>query len=228
MLQSIINLFFPKACAGCNAILIVTEHVICTECRHDLPLTNQHKIPNNEAFLKFYGKLDIEHASALLYFQKKGIVQELIHKLKYKGHQEIGELLGFWYADELQNNLVLHDVDYIIPVPLHAKRLKKRGYNQVASFGKALSESLQIPIKELLLIRDKYTKTQTRKNILDRSESVSHIFSASATADFHDKHFLLIDDVITTGATLESCGKELLKIPGARLSIICMAMSKGM
>lgn len=227
MLQSIINLFFPKACAGCNAILLTTENVICTECRHNIPLTNHHNIPNNEALLKFYGKLDVVHASALFYFQKRGIVQELIHKLKYKGHQEIGETIGFWYAEELKNNVVLKDVDFIIPVPLHPKKLKKRGYNQVAAFGKSLSETLKIPIKELILVRDKHTKTQTRKNILDRSESVSHIFSVTATDEFHNKHFLIIDDVITTGATLESCGQELLKIPGARLSIVCIAMSKG-
>lgn len=226
MLQSLINLFFPKACAGCNAILLVSEQVICTECRHAIPLTNHHVIENNEAILKFYGKLDVVHASALFYFQKNGIVQELIHKLKYKGHQEIGETIGFWYAEELKNNVVFDTIDFIIPVPLHPKKFKKRGYNQVTTFGNALSESLQIPMKELILVRDKYTKTQTRKNILDRSESVSHIFSAASTDEFQNKHFLLIDDVITTGATLESCGRELLKIPGARLSILCMAMSK--
>ena len=227
MIQSIIDLFFPKACAGCNAILLTTESVICTQCRHDIPLTNQHNIPNNEAFLKFYGKLDIAYASALFYFQKKGIVQELIHKLKYKGHEEIGEAIGYWYAEELINIKILRDIDFIIPVPLHPKKFKKRGYNQVASFAKALAKRLEIPIKELLLIRDKNTKTQTKKSILDRSESVSHIFSALATEQYHNKHFLLIDDVITTGATLESCGNELLKIPGARLSVVCMAMSKG-
>ena len=120
----------------------------------------------------------------------------------------------------------MHDVDFIIPVPLHPKKLKKRGYNQVAAFGKALSQELNVPVKELILVRDKNTITQTKKNILDRSEAVSHIFSAAFNADFYNKHFLLIDDVITTGATLESCGRELLKIPGARLSIVCMAMSK--
>ena len=226
MFQSVLNLFFPKACAGCNAILISNEIVICTECRHNIALTNHHNIPNNEAFLKFYGKINVVHASALFYFQKRGIVQELIHKLKYKGHQEIGETIGFWYAEELKNTTALHDVDFIIPVPLHPKKLKKRGYNQVATFGKALSQELNVPVKELILVRDKNTITQTKKNILDRSEAVSHIFSAAFNADFYNKHFLLIDDVITTGATLESCGRELLKIPGARLSIVCMAMSK--
>ena len=226
MFQSIINLFFPKACSGCNAILLANESVICTDCRHEIPLTNHHNIPNNEMLLKFYGKLDLVHASALFYYQKKGIVQELIHKLKYKGHQEIGESIGYWYAEELKKSIALKDVDFIIPVPLHPKRFKKRGYNQVATFAEALSKSMQIPVKELILIRDKNTKSQTKKNRIDRAQVVSNIFSVGTTTDFEGKHFLLIDDVITTGATLESCGREVLKIPNARLSIVCMAMTK--
>ena len=226
MFQSIINLFFPKACSGCNAILLANESVICTDCRHEIPLTNHHNIPNNEMLLKFYGKLDLVYASALFYYQKKGIVQELIHKLKYKGHQEIGESIGYWYAEELKKSIALKDVDFIIPVPLHPKRFKKRGYNQVATFAEALSKSMQIPVKELILIRDKNTKSQTKKNRIDRAQVVSNIFSVGTTTDFEGKHFLLIDDVITTGATLESCGREVLKIPNARLSIVCMAMTK--
>lgn len=206
--------------------MLASENVICTDCRHHIPLTNHHNINNNEAILKFYGKLDVVHASALFYFQKKGIVQELIHKLKYKGHQEIGETIGYWYAEELKNIQLLHDIDYIIPVPLHQKKLKNRGYNQVTTFGKALSETLKIPIKELLLIRKKDTKSQTKKNRINRSAVVEHVFTIAETTEFKNKHFLLIDDVITTGATLESCGRELLKIPGARLSIVCIAMTK--
>ena len=226
MFQSFLNLFFPKACAGCNAILLVNELVICTECRHSIPLTNFHNYANNEAFLKFYGRLDIEFASALMYFQKNGIVQELIHKLKYKGHQEIGETIGFWYADELKNNTILKSVDYIVPVPIHKKRLKERGYNQVFTFANALSDSLKIPVLNLILVRDKYTKSQTKKNILGRNEILSQLFKIAETEGYENKHFLLVDDVITTGATLESCGKALLKIPNAKLSIVCMAMTK--
>ena len=226
MFKSILNLFFPKICAGCELLLLESENIICTECRHSAPLTNFHNYSNNEAFLKFYGRLEIEYASALLYFQKKGIVQELIHKLKYKGQQEIGETIGYWYAEELKNVEILKSIDYIIPVPIHKKRLKQRGYNQVATFGDALSKSLNIPVLNLILVRDKYTKSQTKKNILGRNEVVDQIFSISSTTDYQNKHFLLIDDVITTGATLESCGREVLKIPGAKLSIVCIAMTK--
>ena len=226
MFEKLLNLFFPKACAGCNSFLLANEKVICTVCRHEIPLTNHSKIENNEAHVKFYGRIPIEFAGALFYFHKKGIVQELIHKLKYKGHQEIGTAVGYWYAEEIKNIKELQDVDFIIPVPLHKKRLKERGYNQVETFGKAVSESAKIPYNDKLLIRNVYSKTQTKKNILGRSEMVKSIFSITADESHHNKHFLLIDDVITTGSTLEACGRELLKIPGARLSIVCMAMTQ--
>ena len=226
MFKSLINLFFPKACAGCNSFLLENEIVICTACRHEIPLTNHHKNQNNEAFGKFYGKIQVEFAAALFYFHKKGIVQELIHKLKYKGHQEIGESIGNWYAEELKLAKELETVDYIIPVPLHKKRLKKRGYNQVTTFGEALSKNLTIPLVENLLVRTIYSETQVRKNILDRNNLNKSTFEVQATEKFGNKHFLLIDDVLTTGATLEACGRELLKIPGAKLSIVCMAMTQ--
>ena len=226
MFENLINLFFPKACSGCNSFLLANENVICTVCRHEIPLTNHHKIENNEAVVKFYGRIPIEFAAALFYFHKKGIVQEMIHKLKYKGHQEVGTAIGYWYAEELKTIAVLNSVDYIIPVPLHKKRLKERGYNQVETFGRALSESMGIPYNDSVLIRNVYSKTQTKKNLLGRSEVVGSIFNAVHDDSLHDKHFMLIDDVITTGSTLEACSRELLKIPGAKLSIVCMAMTQ--
>lgn len=226
MFENLINLFFPKACSGCNSFLLANENVICTVCRHEIPLTNHHKIENNEAIVKFYGRIPIEFAAALFYFHKKGIVQEMIHKLKYKGHQEVGTAIGYWYAEELKTIAELNSVDYIIPVPLHKKRLKERGYNQVEAFGISLSDSMGIPYNDSVLIRNVYSKTQTKKNLLGRSEVVGSIFSAVHNEALHNKHFMLIDDVITTGSTLEACGRELLKIPGAKLSIVCMAMTQ--
>jgi ComF family protein len=226
MIQSVINLFFPKACAGCNSFLLKDEIVICTSCRHEIPLTNHHLSKNNEIFSKFYGRIPLEFASSLMYFHKKGIVQEMIHKLKYKGHQEIGEAIGYWYAEELKNIEELKNVDFIIPIPLHKKRLKERGYNQVTTFGEALSKSWTISFTETILVRTIYSKTQTTKSILGRSEVVANIFGINYNETHHNKHFLLIDDVITTGSTLEACSRELLKIPGAKISIICMAMTQ--
>ena len=226
MIESIINLFFPKACAGCNSFLLKDEIVICTSCRHDIPLTNHHLSKNNDVFSKFYGRIPIEFASSLMYFHKKGIVQEMIHKLKYKGHQEIGEAIGYWYAEELKDIKELNDVDFIIPIPLHKKRFKERGYNQVTTFGEALSKSWKKSYNETILVRNVYSKTQTSKSILGRAEVVENIFGVNYNESHHNKHFLLIDDVITTGSTLEACGRELLKIPGSKISIVCMAMTQ--
>jgi ComF family protein len=226
MFESIINLFFPKVCSGCSSFLLSNENVICTVCRHDIPLTNHHLNPENDAFKKFYGRIPVIHTSALFYFHKKGIVQELIHNLKYKGHEEIGTILGEWYAEDLMNIELLESVDEIIPVPLHPKKLKERGYNQVTAFGTALSTSLNLVFNDSLLIRNVYSKTQSKKNLLGRTEGIETIFDVSFTEKDHHKHFLLIDDVITTGATLEACSRALLKIPGAKISIVCMAMAQ--
>lgn len=226
MFESIINLFFPKVCSGCSSFLLTNENVICTVCRHDIPLTNHHLNPENDAFKKFYGRIPVLHTSALFYFHKKGIVQQLIHNLKYKGHEEIGTVLGEWYAEDLKTIDLLQSVDEIIPVPLHRKKLKERGHNQVTAFGKALSSSLNIDYNDSLLIRNVYSKTQSKKNLLGRTEGIETIFDVVFTEKDHDKHFLLIDDVITTGATLEACSRALLKIPGAKISIVCMAMAQ--
>jgi ComF family protein len=221
----IIDLFFPKVCAGCHTILITNETVFCTVCRHELPLTQYHLDSKNEAVKKFYGKIMIEHASALLYFNKKGIVQELIHNLKYKGHEEIGTVLGNWYVEDLKELVLETPFDIVIPVPLHPKKFRERGYNQVTTFGKALAKGLKIDYNDAVLYRKKYSKTQSKKNLIGRSDNIENIFDVIFTEENQNKHFLIVDDVLTTGATLEACSKALLKIPGAKISIVCMAMA---
>lgn len=226
MLKSLLNLFFPPVCSGCNAFLMKNENVVCTLCRHDIPITNHHLNPENEAFKKFYGRIPLEYASALLYYHKKGIVQELIHKLKYKGHENIGTLLGNWYAGELKEIAIIRTADIIIPVPLHKRKFRERGYNQVTTFGLAIADELAIPYIDSILFRTVYSKTQSQKNLLGRSEGILAIFDVDYNEKDHGKHYLLIDDVLTTGATLEACSKALLKIPGAKVSIVCMAMAQ--
>lgn len=226
MFQSIINLFFPKSCSGCDTILLANEKVICSICRHNIPLTNHHLLVENEAYKKFYGRIPIEYASAFLYFHKKGIVQKLIHNLKYKGHEEIGTILGEWHSEDLKKITSSLNTDEIIPVPLHPKKYRERGYNQVSTFSKSLSEKLNLDCNETILFRKVYSKTQSKKNLLGRTEGIEAIFDVHYTEKDHNKHFILIDDVITTGATLEACGRALLKIPGAKISIICIAMAQ--
>jgi ComF family protein len=190
-----------------------------------MPLTQYHLNPKNEAVKKFYGKIDIQFASAFLYFNKKGMVQELIHNLKYKGHQEIGAVLGNWYAEDLKEVSFEIPFDAIIPVPLHKRKFKERGYNQVTTFGQAIALGLDVPFVENILIRKLYTKTQSKKNLLGRSENIENIFDVTFNETHHNKHFLIIDDVFTTGATIEACARALLKIPGAKISMICMAIA---
>lgn len=226
MLENLINLFFPKTCEGCNSFLLSNEIVICTRCRHSIPLTNHHLTLENDAYKKFYGKVAVEFAVAFVYFHKKGIVQEIIHSLKYRGQEEIGVVFGNWFADDLKTLLKTSPVDMIIPVPLHKKRLKERGYNQVTKFGETLSENLNIPYNPNILVRNVYSKTQVTKNLLKRTDVANDsIFDVNFTENEHQKHFLLIDDVLTTGSTLEACSKALLKIPGAKISVVCIAMS---
>lgn len=225
MLINLINLLFPKLCYGCNVLLLQKEKVICAECSHQLPLTQHHLLSENYITKKFYGILPIEFSAAMLYFHKKGIVQQLIHNLKYKNHQEIGTFFGKWYANDLRAIAVQHEFTEIIPVPLHKKRLQERGYNQVTTFCKALSKELQIDYNEQILYRKIYSSTQTKKNKAARIEASNDIFEVSFTEKDNGKHFLLVDDVITSGATLEACAKALLKIPEAKISIITIAYS---
>lgn len=226
MWKDLINILFPKVCLGCNAFLLANENVICTVCRHEIPLTNHYLNPENDAFNKFYGKIPLEFVVAFVYFHKKGIVQELIHNLKYRGHEEVGAFFGNWFSEELQLLHKKNPIDLIIPVPLHKKRVKERGYNQVTEFGIVLSKNLNIPYKPTVLERNIYSKTQVSKNLLGRTDVANKsVFDVVFTEKEHNKHFLLIDDVLTTGSTLEACSKALLKIPGAKISIVCIAMS---
>lgn len=228
MFKSLVDLLFPKVCLACDSFLESNEAVICTSCRHDLPLTNYHLDSENELIKKFYGRIDLQFASSMMYYHKSGIVHELIHNLKYYKHQEIGTFLGNWYAEDLRNLEITKTFDVIIPVPLHKKRLRKRGYNQVETFGKTLSEKLKIPYDDTILFRKIHSKTQTKKNFLGRTDVKLDIFDVAFTEENYGKHFLLIDDVITTGSTLEACARAVLKIPEAKLSIVSMADTHNM
>lgn len=188
-----------------------------------MPFTQHHLYEDNETAKRFAGRLPLEHASSALYFHKEGIVQGVIHNLKYKGVEDLGRLIGEWYAQDIREVESLKTVTDVIPVPLHKKRLAERGYNQIAGFGMALAKGLGTNYNDTLLVRKTYARTQTNKNLEARAEIISDAFDIESVGSHEGKHFLLVDDVITTGATLEACGRALLKIPGARVSIITIA-----
>lgn len=205
-----------------------SEQVICTSCRHSLPLACHHRTNSQELKRFFYGKFRIELATSLLKFQKKGITQELLHNLKYRKQKQISSFFGKWLGAELTEIDMYKSIDLVIPVPLHKQKLKIRGYNQVEGFGKEIANALQIPYRDDILLKISKTETQVFKQRFKRfqnSEEKNQIFSISNTKDVINKHILLVDDIVTTGATLENCALQLLINTNAKISIATIAIA---
>ncbi|MGZ3756869.1 MAG: ComF family protein [Mucilaginibacter sp.] len=225
-LADFVSLLFPQLCAACGASLVANEELICTDCRYSLPFTNFHLQPDNIVARQFWGKIKVEAVYSLYYFAKGGKVQSLMHHFKYKGMHRIGDLLGNIAGDQLRKNDIFKTVDLIIPVPLHKSRLKERGYNQSACFAEGLSVKLNAPVDEHNLVRVRATETQTHKSRFSRFENMQEVFQVKNPDVLVDKHVLLVDDVVTTGSTLEACGLQLLQIPGLKLSIVTIAYAE--
>lgn len=228
MIHDLLNLFFPKICACCDRVLLKNESVICIACRNELPLTKAHQQNENETEKVFYGRARIENATSLLVFEKKGITQRLMHDLKYRGNKAVGSELGSWVAKNLMETSWCPEIEVVIPVPLHKKRLRERGYNQVEGFGKCIAETLRVPYDDRCLIKTHGSKTQVFKNLTARFKNVAHSFEIEEREQqpIENKHILLVDDIITTGATLETCAEKLLKIPNTKVSIATMAHTR--
>lgn len=225
-LHDFVSLLFPELCAACRETLVANEHIICTDCMFNLPYTNFHLQADNIVAQQFWGKMNVEAAFALFYFTKGGKVQNLLHQLKYNGQQDVGKLMGKMAGEQLLKNKVFNSIDYIIPVPLHKKRLRERGYNQSECFADGLAEKLNAAVEVGNLVRQRATSTQTRKSRFARFENMQEVFAVTAPEKLKGKHILLVDDVITTGSTLEACGSELLKIPGLKLSVATVAYAE--
>lgn len=226
ILEDLFRIFFPKLCANCENHLTKNEEIVCTFCRHDMPLTDFINYSENKITKTFYGRIPLEKATALLYFRKKGITKKLIHELKYKGNEEIGAFFGNWIGEIIKENNEFSDIDFIIPVPLHQNKLKKRGYNQVLKFGERVSYYLERPLLEEVLIKTSTSKTQTFKDRFERLNTIDKQFYLNEVSILKNKHVLLIDDVITTGATLEACAKKIQKTEGVKISILTMAFTE--
>lgn len=226
MIKDILNVLFPKNCLACKSLLLQSEEILCLRCRDELPFTNEHLITDNATMGKFYGRVPIEFAASLLYFSKGGIIQQLIHNLKYKNHPEISLFLGNLYAHQLTKTKLLEDITAIIPVPLHKSKKKLRGYNQVDGFAQAISNLFDIEINNKILIKTIKTSSQTTKNRFQRKNKKKEVFDVDFTQITKEhNHFLLLDDILTTGNTLESCCKKLLQIPNTKITILCLARS---
>ncbi|MDG2193572.1 MAG: phosphoribosyltransferase family protein [Polaribacter sp.] len=219
LFNDLFYLFFPNICVTCESSLVQSEKIICTHCRHDLPMVPYPDFKNNKIIASFSGRIPINMATSFLFYRKRGKTKRLIHALKYKGNQKIGSFFGNWFGFQLKQSGQFNNIDYIVPVPLHPKKLKKRGYNQLTTFGIALAKQLHTTYKPAVLIRTSSATTQTFKQRFERFSKLETKFSITDVEIFNNKHVLLIDDVITTGATLEACCKEILKSENSTISI---------
>lgn len=224
IVNDVTNILLPISCFGCNARLYRGEVILCTSCRHQLPLTEYTFNEENAVDRIFYGRINIKKANSFLFFTDIGIVKNLIHYLKYKNQERIGKFLGDWYGQILKEQGHLTDIDYVIPVPLHRKKLKQRGYNQVALFAKSLAFHLNSHYADDLLIKTANTRTQTKKNRLGRWYENRSLYELKNIHLLKNKNILLVDDVITTGATMEICAQTFQKIDGVTLYIASMAV----
>jgi ComF family protein len=216
------SLFYPATCAGCCNSLMRNEEVLCTTCLYNLPRTNFHNDPENEVAQIFWGRAKVENASSYLYFHKKGIVQAILHKLKYKGEKEVGIFMGRIYGYDLKDTMFAQ-ADVIIPVPLHIRKFKERGYNQSEMLAKGLAVVLNKPVDITSLKRRIANPTQTRKHRYERWLNVNEVFEVKYPENLEGKHILLVDDVVTTGATLESCANVILECENTKVSIVTLA-----
>lgn len=220
------HLFYPRLCEGCSKALLQEEEVLCLNCSiYNLPRTAYHHIHENETFMRFASRVKIEKATTLAYFTAEGLLQHLLHRLKYEGKQEIGTYLGTQLGYDLQQVGWNSGIDAIIPVPLHPKKEALRGFNQAVVIANGMATVLKVPVWNDSVRRTRFTETQTKKTREERMENMKDAFEVINTEKIAGKHILLIDDVLTTGATLEACALSLLAIQGVRVSIATVGIA---
>ncbi len=228
LLADFFGLFFPQACLACQEPLVRGEQHLCTTCRTELPYTDYHLLPaaDNPLSRRFWGKLPVAHTLSYLRFLQHGRVQHLLHQLKYQGQQEVGRALGRLYGAELAAAELGPEFDLIVPVPLHRRKLARRGYNQADAFAEGLAAALPCPWSATALQRTEHTASQTQKNRTERWQNVATVFEVAQSAEVVGRRILLVDDVLTTGATLEACGAVLLAAGAKTVSIATIACAE--
>jgi ComF family protein len=221
--QDFVSLIFPNHCLSCEDSLVKGEQLVCTRCMLQMPQTNYHLDCENALKKRLSGRMQLDYVMALFKFSKNGRVQGILHALKYKNQPDLAVMLGHVYGERMREAEFTKTFDLIVPVPLHATRLRRRGYNQSAKFAEGLSEKLEVPYSDDHMERKVSTETQTRKSKLSRWKNVDEVFRVRQEKDIRGKKILLVDDVITTGSTLEACASQLWKAGCSNLSIACIA-----
>ncbi len=225
-LGDFIDVIYPASCVGCQTPLVGNESNICTYCLFELPKTDFHKIQDNVVQRAFSGRCLLQKATSYLHFSKGGVVQALLHALKYRGRTEIGDLVGAMAARELLQDGFLDDIDFVVPIPLHPQKLEKRGYNQSEILASAVADNSNVKLNTNNLVRVEFTETQTRKSRFARWLNVETVFKVIDPGIFENKHILLVDDVVTTGSTVEGCVVQMERIPGIKISLFTLAYAK--
>ncbi len=217
------HLFFPHVCIGCGTDILNNDDELCAQCINQLPETGFLSTPGNLVEKKFYGRLKIENGGSAFYFNKGSVIRKTILELKYKSNQQAGIFLGKLLGHRIAASQRFNDVDAIIPLPLNDKKLYMRGYNQSAMIATGIVSVWRKPIINDAVTRYIFTETQTRKDRIARWQTMEKVFVVNNPLHLQNKHILLVDDVVTTGATLEACGNALLQIPGLRISVATVA-----
>lgn len=225
ILTDTLHLFYPNVCTGCGSDLISAGNLICLKCISILPQTNFAQHANNPIEKIFWGRIALTAAHSEFYFSKESLVQQLIHQLKYKGNKAIGLYLGEIMGKSLLASNRFTTIDALIPLPLNAAKEHKRGYNQAEIICEGMAAVMQVPIIKNVVIRQRYTDTQTKKHRTERWQNVADSFVINDVSKLGGKHLLLVDDVVTTGATLEACGTTMLSVEGVKLSIATLAQA---
>ena len=225
ILSPLVHLFYPHVCSGCGSDLVNDDNLLCLKCINDLPHTNFAMHANNPVEKIFWGRVPITAAMSEFYFTKETLIQTLIHEFKYKGNKDLGLYLGAMMGKSLLNSQRFSKIEALVPLPLFADKEFKRGFNQATILCTGIGVILNVPVIKNNVVRKRFTETQTKKHRTERWENVEGSFEINNIKELKGKHILLVDDVITTGATLEACGAEILNIEGTQLSIATLALA---